>query len=351
MEILEHWEPENTTIPTDQTLYQGLCIFDYHNDYAKALNYRQHEVPFIVINDPQVHDTVQRWNEPGYMDRMLGDVHSYRVEHSATSKFMYWNLNNPVINEKWTAEGQRRRTKKSSSMSSSRRRSDNDDEYEYEDWEPPTTVTTMTYRDWKGTTDAATGILGSKDPHYYFRVDADMEGIESQFLFEELPFFASTATMKNDDDNDKEKEKDKNTNKNLYIVDAEEQRGIHCRFGQEGTIASNHFDGSRNFISVLGGGQRRYILSHPDQCSFLNLHPYGHPSERHSMMDWTTPNLTHYPEFAFAEGNEVVLQPGEMLYLPTNWFHYIISLTANYQCNTRSGRTETFDEPLYHCGF
>merc|ERR1711865_1173328 len=120
--------------------------------------------------------------------------------------------------------------------------------------------------------------------------------------------------MKNDDDNDKEEEKDEDTNNNLYIVDAKEQNGIHCRFGQEGTIASNHFDSSRNFISVLGGGQRRYILSHPDQCSFLNLYPYGHPSERHSMMDWTTPNLTHYPEFAFAEGNEVVLQPGEMLY-------------------------------------
>ena len=35
--------------------------------------------------------------------------------------------------------------------------------------------------------------------------------------------------------------------------------------------------------------------------------------------------------------NEVILKPGDVLYVPTDWIHYIHSLGVNYQCNTRSG--------------
>ena len=32
-----------------------------------------------------------------------------------------------------------------------------------------------------------------------------------------------------------------------------------------------------------------------------------------------------------------VLKEGEVLYIPSNWFHYIISLQKSAQCNVRSG--------------
>lgn len=134
------------------------------------------------------------------------------------------------------------------------------------------------------------------------------------------------------------------------MVEPEEQKGIHCRFGMKGVIAENHFDGSRNAIVVLGG-ERRYILAHPDQCPYLSLLPKGHPSARHSAVDWSNPDLDAYPEFSLAKGNEVVLQAGDVLYLPTNWFHYIISLSLNFQCNTRSGIGLEYMEPIHHCGF
>ena len=34
---------------------------------------------------------------------------------------------------------------------------------------------------------------------------------------------------------------------------------------------------------------------------------------------------------------DTVLKAGEVLYIPSNWFHYIISLQKSTQCNTRSG--------------
>jgi ribosomal protein L16 Arg81 hydroxylase len=134
------------------------------------------------------------------------------------------------------------------------------------------------------------------------------------------------------------------------MVDHQKQKGIHCRFGMKGVIAENHFDGSRNSIVVLGG-ERRYILSHPDQCELLQLFPKEHPSARHSAVDWSDPDLEAFPDFQKAETNEVVMQAGDVLYLPTNWFHYIISLDLNFQCNTRSGINPEYMPPIQRCGF
>lgn len=102
---------------------------------------------------------------------------------------------------------------------------------------------------------------------------------------------------------------------------------------------------------VVLGGERRYILSHPNQCENLALLPRGHPSARHSAVDWSDPDFENFPQFANAEVNEVILQAGDVLYLPTNWFHYIISLGFNYQCNTRSGVNTEYMKPIHDCGF
>ena len=49
--------------------------------------------------------------------------------------------------------------------------------------------------------------------------------------------------------------------------------------------------------------------------------------------------------------NEVVLQAGDVLYLPRAWFHFIVSLDLNFQCNTRSGNSGPYSEPIHKCGF
>jgi hypothetical protein len=35
---------------------------------------------------------------------------------------------------------------------------------------------------------------------------------------------------------------------------------------------------------------------------------------------------------------DTVLKAGEILYIPSHWFHYIVSLQKSAQCNVRSGR-------------
>ena len=202
--------------------------------------------------------------------------------------------------------------------------------------------------------------------HEYFRVSSDGE---NHFLFKELPFFQPK--------------------KNLFLVNPKEQKGIHCRystiytlpihpytplytlysplyipysplytpihpytgrFGMRSIIAEAHFDGSRNTVVMLGG-LRRWILTHPDQCVNMHMLPPKHPSGRHSAVDWSKPDIEAFPNFAKIMGNEVILAPGDFLFVPTYWIHYIVSLNVNFQCNTRSGFTPIYDTHIRKCNF
>jgi ribosomal protein L16 Arg81 hydroxylase len=69
------------------------------------------------------------------------------------------------------------------------------------------------------------------------------------------------------------------------------------------------------------------------------------------MIDWQKPDYEKYPNFATAQSNELITRPGDVLYFPTSWFHYIISLNVNFQCNTRSGKTTENSQVLKECGF
>jgi hypothetical protein len=324
VDILKDWPTDDPTPPSE--LHQGLCVFDYTKDYDKAMTYRTAEVPFVVQNDPQVALTAARWTHPGYMQQMLGDV-MHRAEYSVNNHFMYWNPppKNPRPDNRNKNDGGKNPRWEHRIQPPS-------------GWKEPTKMIRMTYDEWVDHANVTEDKLGSDQPHWYFRLigcgetgpEGQCDAGSSENLFDELPFFQPKP--------------------NLYIVDPTEQKGIHCRFGMSRVIAENHFDGSRNAIVVLGG-ERRYILSHPDQCQHLALYPKSHPSARHSAIDWSNPDLKEFPEFSLAKGNEVVLQAGDVLYLPTNWFHYIVSLSLNFQCNTRSGITKEYFSPIKACGF
>mmetsp|Transcript_8110 Transcript_8110/g.23328 ORF Transcript_8110/g.23328 Transcript_8110/m.23328 type:complete len:671 (-) Transcript_8110:40-2052(-) len=343
MQLLTDWPPDDAQ-PRSH-IHQGLCVFDYQTEYAKAMAYREAEVPFVTRNDPKVMETVHRWNTPGYMHEMLGAV-KHRAEYSLSNHFLYWNAPGAGLKKKKrNKDKDKNKASKQHGFGGGYGR-----KKVPENWTSPTEMIRMTYGEWLNKANATTengneddDALGPNQPHWYFRLigcgetgpHGECDAGSSEYLFDELTFF-----QPKDDD--------------LYLTVPEKQRGIHCRFGMKGVIAENHFDGSRNSIAVLGGA-RRYILNHPNQCENLHLYPKGHPSARHSEIDWSRPDEIDldekYTDFARARGNEVVLQAGDVLYLPTQWFHYIISLTLNYQCNTRSGIANDYTDIIHECGF
>jgi len=297
MDVIANWNPAITTEP--ERLHQSICVFDYDTDLDVATLYRDAELPFLLRNAPVLLQTAERWNRsPTYLSSLFQNKKE-KTEHSLNNHFMFFK----VRKANRVPDG----------------------------WTPPMDVVQLTFDEWYDRAHSVT----TDDPQqerYYFRANGVLEeDDEHRFLYQELPVFKPRPD-------------------NFFMVEPEQQRGINCRFGLKGVIAETHFDESRNFVVVLGG-QRRYILAHPRECPHMQLYPLNHPSGRHSAVDWTNPDLTKFPNFRHAQVHEAVLQAGDALYLPTAWFHFIVSLNVNYQCNARSGSTDESHHHMHACGF
>lgn len=296
-------------------LYQSLCIFDWdkveHRERMRAYQ-MDFDLPFIVRNNPEFLATAERWmrDEPDYLRRLIGEA-PQRTEHAShTNQLPFWRLGKSPAPPGWT---------------------------------PPTENVEMTFDEWyQHSVDLDQAIAAGQDhstlDHWYFRLNGDLRGMNA-YLFDELPAFNPLLTLE--------------SNENLFMMDPDSARGINCRLGMAGNVAAAHYDNSRNWI-VLFGGQRRYVLSHPGQCDNLALEKAPHPSARHSWPNWSeigkTPDSVAAKELAKAQATQVVLQASDALFLPTNYFHFIVSLNRNYQCNARSGRTDTYDSFISDCG-
>ena len=294
-QILDNWNPDDATIPPVH--FDSFCHFDYQKEFDKAMNYRNAEKPFVVYNVPEVNEVVTKWSNLDYLNGLVGGSKAlYKAETSKDNHFMYW----------------RKKSKK---------------KMEQFNFKPPTGKKSISFQDWLkvAVTNHNKSLVDRE--HLYFRITGENK---NHYIFKELPFFWPKES--------------------LFIVKPNEQRGIHCRFGMKSVTAECHYDGSRNYVASLGG-LRRFIINHPDQCENLYLYPLDHPSGRHSEIDWSKPEYDKYPKFAKTKTTEVITKPGDVLYLPTFWFHYIVSLNVNFQCNTRSGKTNENKEVIKKCGF
>lgn len=138
----------------------------------------------------------------------------------------------------------------------------------------------------------------------------------------------------------------------LFIRDAQDalSRGLRCRLGMRGIITEGHFDAGLNMIAMVRGA-KRYILSPPSVCSCLGLLTTG-PSARHTKLDWS--NISALTEHELkCPATEVVVQAGNVLYVPSYWYHHIVSLDESVQCNVRSGVILRDDVRIFldQCGF
>mmetsp|Transcript_43704 Transcript_43704/g.98806 ORF Transcript_43704/g.98806 Transcript_43704/m.98806 type:complete len:262 (-) Transcript_43704:174-959(-) len=198
-------------------------------------------------------------------------------------------------------------------------------------WEPPNENRKLTFPAWVDFAKRHEN-ASAESPHYYFRFSSTGPKA-AEWLRGDL----SVLTPQGDEDK-------------FFLVDSTRTRGIFCRFGMRGVVSAGHFDRTRNFITVMGG-LRRYIISAPKNCEFMYLLPRSHPSERHSQVDWSAVDLEKYLDFPQAKVSELILEPGDFLYIPSGWLHYVMSLNMNWQCNAGSGAGRGRVGDLDRCGF
>jgi hypothetical protein len=180
--------------------------------------------------------------------------------------------------------------------------------------------------------------LPSNEKHYYWQSGVPPEERRQKrrhwtFVSRDLPSFSSPKPT-------------------FFGFNPKEQKGIQCRFGERGVTAATHYDGGRNMIAMMTGA-KRYILSPPNACPMLGIvSSYHHPSYRQSMLNFGRVVLLDKKDTGVKMSDRerewlkiaggaptlsTVLKAGEVLYVPSHWFHYIVSLQKSAQCNTRSG--------------
>lgn len=104
-------------------------------------------------------------------------------------------------------------------------------------------------------------------------------------------------------------------------------------FGGQGSKVALHYDidMSHVFLNQIHG-RKRVILFAPDQSRLL----YRHPFTVASYVDVNRPDLNRYPALALAKGYEVMLEPGETVYIPSGYWHYIEYADGGYSISLRS---------------
>jgi hypothetical protein len=187
-------------------------------------------------------------------------------------------------------------------------------------YEPPTEfVDDMPFDRWlRIAQHADSSKVKNESVHYYFMSNAPPGTKSGSFISRDLGLFSA-------DEN------------NFFVFNVEANKGIQCRFGMRGIIAEAHYDSGRNMVAMLKGA-KRYILNPPRECKNLGLIvDQKHPSYRHSTIDWSNIDQATSEGFGSVDAVDTILQRGEVLYIPSYWFHYIVSLKYSIQCNSRSG--------------
>jgi len=105
-------------------------------------------------------------------------------------------------------------------------------------------------------------------------------------------------------------------------------------------------------LAVVAAGQRRFTLFPPEQLHSLYMGPLeptpgGQPI---SLVDFARPDLERFPRFADAweAGEQVTLEPGDAIFIPSMWFHHVEGLApVNLLVNAWWRQTpQHIDSPL-----
>jgi len=306
--LMENWPQDDIDHPP--TPFEEVLIhFDYTNpdDVAAAKEFREAKLPFKLINVPEVVAAGKKWTDEYIFENFDGHPTdavqaSGKCQESINNFFAFFN------NDHWDVE--------SYGLAPTRNN----------DW---------TFEKWaKHARFADSSGLSPNRPHFYWQAGVDKEErrlpkSEWTFISKDLPSFSSPTET-------------------FFVFNPDKQKGIQCRFGERGVTAATHFDAGRNMIAMMTGA-KRYVLSPPKECPKLGIVPTrGNAMFRHSMINFGHINLMHesdmpenertwLEESGDAMSLETVLKAGEVLYIPSHWFHYITSLQKSAQCNVRSG--------------
>lgn len=121
---------------------------------------------------------------------------------------------------------------------------------------------------------------------------------------------------------------------------------INMWIGQPHVIAHCHYDGYHNFYAQLYG-KKKFTLFRPTNWPGLYPYPFLHPSHAQAQINVSErADTTRYALIESVEAVEVLLEPGDLLYMPPLWFHHVESMSVSISVNvwTDSKQTELVEK-------
>jgi len=103
--------------------------------------------------------------------------------------------------------------------------------------------------------------------------------------------------------------------------------------GPAGAVTTLHFDSTHNLFVQISGA-KKVILIPPGQSAFLYYPCRDFGLNLHfSPVDVEHPDPNRHPRFARATPREITVRPGEMLFIPATWWHYLRALEPSISLN------------------
>ncbi|CAK1552886.1 unnamed protein product [Leptosia nina] len=110
--------------------------------------------------------------------------------------------------------------------------------------------------------------------------------------------------------------------------ETDEPVNVMAWFGPKGTVSPLHHDPTKNLLTQVVGEKRIYLFS-PSDSEYL----YPHESDlldNTARVDPRNPKLGEFPNYTSAKPYYCVLKPGQMLYIPPKWWHFVESLSISF---------------------
>lgn len=106
----------------------------------------------------------------------------------------------------------------------------------------------------------------------------------------------------------------------------------HMFFGGKGTTVRIHYDiDMSNVLHTHFGGKKRVVLISPQYTDML----YCLPLNTYSLIDPDKPDYKNYPALALVKGYDFILEPGDSLFMPSGYWHYMTYLEGGFSVSYR----------------
>jgi hypothetical protein len=106
----------------------------------------------------------------------------------------------------------------------------------------------------------------------------------------------------------------------------------HMFFGGKNTTVRIHYDiDMSNVLHTHFGGRKRVVLISPEYTDLL----YCLPLNTYSLIDPDKPDYKKYPALQFIKGYDFIIEPGDSVFMPSGYWHYMTYLESGFSVSYR----------------